>query len=249
MSGLRSLDGRSGIRIFLTSHPEPCPYLPNRTEQKLATHLYPENEADFAELTNRGFRRNHDVAYRPACPTCKACKSIRLCVADFRPNKTQRRLLRRYADLDLSLEEKALNNEHWTLFHDYIKGRHSTGSMAAMTQGDFIAMVTDSPVKTNLLTWREGPGGPLRAACLTDVLPNGLSAVYSYFSLHPTTPSLGTYVILALIELAKRAEMDFVHLGYWVKGSKTMDYKARFHPTQIYEEGIWRDLPKWDAQV
>lgn len=244
MSGIKPFNWRSLERVFLTTPPTPCPYLPHRAEQKLVTRIHPGDSQDYAALSEQGFRRSHDAAYQPSCPTCKACQALRVLAADFKPNKTQRRLQRAYAHLHLSLEGSEALDEHWALFQAYIKGRHAAGSMASMTRADFKSMVGETPIETKLLSWHDGPDGPLLAACLCDVLPSGLSAVYSYFSLRPQTPSLGTFIILALIDLARRADMAHVHLGYWVKGSQTMDYKARFTPAEVCVDGVWRPLSK-----
>lgn len=247
MSGMTPFNWSEIERIFLASRPDACPYLPDRREQKLVTLLSTGDEQGFAALTEQGFRRSHDAAYRPACPTCSACKALRVRAADFRPNKTQRRLKRRYASLRLDIENPIVDTEHWALFKAYVAGRHAGGSMAHMTRQDFARMVADSPINTKLLAWRapgpkEGNDGPLLAACLIDLLPTGVSAVYSYFSLDRAWPSLGTFVILALIELAVKADLAFVHLGYWVPGSATMAYKARFKPAEICIAGVWQAL-------
>lgn len=243
MSGLKPFNWAQVERIFLASRPDVCPYLPGRKEQKLVTLLHQGDHAGFAKLSNKGFRRSHDAAYVPACAGCQACKALRVRVADFRPNKTQRRVLRAHDDLRLTLAKPPLSADHWRLFQAYVQGRHGDGSMASMTSRDFTAMVSDSPVKTELLEWRLDDEGPLIAACLTDFLPDGPSAVYSYFSLDKAYPSLGTFIILALIELAAKAGLPFVHLGYWVEGSAKMDYKANFRPAEICTNGTWQALP------
>ncbi len=245
MSGMKPFNWEAVERIFLTSRPDSCPYLPNLNEQKLVTLIQKGDSEGFAELTNNGFRRSHDAAYQPICPDCQACQPLRVRALDFQPNKTQRRLIRKYDALHLSLEAPVIDHEHWVLFTKYVQGRHGGGSMANMTRQDFAAMVSDTPVKTKLLTWRKGSAeGPLVAACLADLLPDGLSAVYSYFSLNPSYPSLGTFVILSLIATAAKAELPHVHLGYWVKGSKKMAYKAQFSPAEICINGAWQALPK-----
>ena len=186
-------------------------------ERKLVTLLQSDDQAGFEKLAEQGFRRSHDAAYHPACPTCNACKALRIKAAEFRPNKTQRRLKNRYQHLSIQVGENHIDSEHWLLFTRYVQGRHSDGAMAHMTRADFHAMVRDSPVQTRLIEWRDGAEGPLIAACLTDILADGLSAVYSYFSLDPQHSSLGTYIILSLIDLALKADLPHVHLGYWVK--------------------------------
>ena len=244
MSGMKPFNWQQIQRTFLTSRAEICPYLPDHQEQKLVTLLRPGDMDGFADLTSKGFRRSHDAAYQPACPTCDACKPLRVLAQEFQANKTQRRLKRRYQTLSLSAEDGGLDLEHWALFQTYVRGRHGDGSMAHMSRRDFAAMIYHSPIQTQLLAWRQGQEGPLIAACLVDALPNGLSAVYSYFSLNPALPSLGTFIILALIDLAAKAGMAHVHLGYWVKGSAKMAYKAQFSPAEICVKGVWHPLSK-----
>ena len=242
MSGMKPFNWSEVRRIFLTSRAEPCPYLPERQEQKLVTLLRPDDLQGYAHLTARGFRRSHDAAYHPACPACQACQALRVKATAFRPNKTQRRLKNLYKNLHISICDNLIDSEHWLLFTRYVQGRHAGGNMAHMTRADFDAMVRDSPVTTRLIEWREGPEGPLVAACLTDMLPDGPSAVYSYFSLSPDRPSLGTFMILSLIDLAVKAKLPHVHLGYWVKGSPKMDYKAKFQPAEVCIGGQWQPL-------
>ena len=239
MSGMKPFSWAEVERVFLTSRAEPCPYLPDRMEQKLVTMLRQGEPQAYADLAARGFRRSHDAAYHPACAACQACKAFRVKAAEFRPNKTQRRLRNRYQNLHVTICDNVIDSEHWVLFTHYVQGRHGGGNMADMTRADFHAMVRDSPISTRLIEWRDGKDGPLVAACLTDMLPDGPSAVYSYFSLSPQMPSLGTYIVLALIDLAVKADLPHVHLGYWVAGSPKMDYKAKFQPAEVSVGGHW----------
>ncbi len=225
-------------QFFITAEGE-CPYLPGRRERKIFTHLVGLEAAELNDmLTRTGFRRSQNIAYRPACEGCHACTSVRIPVRHFRPDRTQRRIIRRNADLRAELAPARVNLELYHLFRRYITARHGDGSMAEMTIMDFTAMVEESFVDTRLITYRrridteEGPAGELLACCLTDIHDDGLSMVYSFY--HPALPrrSLGSYMILEHIHRASLMGLEHVYLGYWVPGSPKMGYKERFLPQE-----------------
>lgn len=195
-----------------------------------------------------GFRRSQNIAYRPACRGCAACVSTRVRAEDFAPTRSQRRVRKRNADLTRHWLDPEPSEEHFHLFKDYLNARHGDGGMVDMDAYDFSAMVEDSPVRTHLIEYRlpvteaDGGLGPLAAACVTDVLRDGLSLVYSFFDTELATRSLGRYVILDHIALAQELELPFVYLGYWVQGSPKMDYKIEFQPSEILLDGSWTDF-------
>ena len=231
-------------QFFLTG-PRPCPYLPNRSERKLFTTLAgAKAEAQHDDLSAMGFRRSQNIAYRPACRACSACVSTRVRAVDFAPSRSQRRTLRRNNDLSRHWLDPEPSDEHFDLFKAYLSDRHGDGGMVDMDAFDFSAMVEDSPVRTHLIEYRlpsenDGEEGTLAAACVTDVLRDGLSLVYSFFDTRLSSRSLGRYVILDHIALAREAGLPFVYLGYWVKGSPKMDYKIEFQPSEILLDGGW----------
>lgn len=240
---------RDTPQFYLTA-PCPCPYLPGRQERKVFTHLVGERAADLNNLlTHGGFRRSQSIAYRPACEGCRACISVRVIVDDFRPSKNMRRVLSRNSDLTGVMRLCAPTSEQYSVFRAYLDHRHFDGGMADMTVLDYAMMIEDSHVETRIVEYRREDGdgrsrrqaGPLYAAALTDVLSDGLSMVYSFFDPDHADRSLGTYVILDHIARARRMGLPYVYLGYWVNGSKKMDYKGRFLPQQrLMPEGWTR---------
>ncbi|MBM3601077.1 MAG: arginyltransferase [Alphaproteobacteria bacterium] len=229
------------VQIFRTL-PAPCPYLPGRVERRLVVDLSHEDAADrFAELSHAGFRRSHNYAYRPACPGCVSCVAVRVDVAAFRPNRTLRRIANANADLAGRLTPARATGEQFDLFRRYQRARHGEGDMAQMRYGDYRAMVNETPVETGILEYRD-EGGMLRAVCLVDQLPDGPSAVYSFFE--PTMPrrSLGSFIILDLISRARAAGQPHVYLGYWIEGSQKMSYKARFAPLEALGAATWAPM-------
>jgi arginyl-tRNA--protein-N-Asp/Glu arginylyltransferase len=239
---------RDTPQFYLTA-PSPCPYLPGKEERKVFTHLVGERASGLNDLlTHGGFRRSQSIAYRPACETCRACVSVRVLVHDFRPTKSMRRVSERNADLVGEMRALVPTSEQYSVFRAYLDSRHRNGGMADMTVLDYAMMVEDSHVKTRLVEYRRrGPdssingrgAGPLLAVALTDVLSDGLSMVYSFFDPDQAIRSLGTFMIVDHIERAKRMGLRYVYLGYWVRGSAKMDYKARFLPQERLTSDGW----------
>ncbi len=236
---------RDAPQFYLTA-PSPCPYLPGREERKVFTHLIGRRAATLNDtLTQSGFRRSQTIAYRPACENCRACVSVRVKVDEFKPSKGFRRILDANKDLTGQVVRTEPTSEQYSLFRAYLDARHSDGGMADMTMLDYSMMVEDSHVETRLIEYRTPPrrghvDGRLIGVCLTDLLADGLSMVYSYYAPHEGPRSLGTYMILDHIARAKDLGLPHVYLGYWVDGSKKMAYKARFLPQERLGMDGWQ---------
>ena len=232
---------RDGPQFYLTS-PSPCPYLPGREERKVFTHLVGRRAIALNDaLTESGFRRSQTIAYRPACEDCRACVSVRVLVGEFTFTRNMRRVLEANSDLVGAPLAARPTSEQYSLFRGYLDSRHSAGGMADMNVLDYTMMVEDSHVETRLIEYRRrGPDtaingrgiGPLIAVCLTDVLTDGLSMVYSFYDQEHAERSLGTFMILDHIERARRLGLPYLYLGYWVEGSRKMAYKARYLPQE-----------------
>ena len=228
-------------QFYLTA-PSLCPYLPGREERKVFTHLVGERAIALNDaLTQGGFRRSQNIAYRPACETCRACVSVRVVAADFVPRRSLARIKRRNADVIGTEVTPSPSSEQYSLFRRYLDDRHPKGGMADMSVLDYAMMVEDTHVATTMIEYRfRGPDtaitgegdGPVIATALTDVLSDGLSMVYSFFDPAYTDRGLGTFMILDHIQRAKKLGLPYVYLGYWVEGSPKMDYKARFRPQE-----------------
>lgn len=233
---------------FYVTAPQPCPYLADRMERKLFTALqggYAETLND--SLSKQGFRRSQNVLYRPSCADCTACLSARIRVAGFEPTRTQRRTMKRNAHLTRQATSPWATEEQYALFRRYLDARHADGGMADMDIFEFAAMVEETPVRSRVVEYsrppKRGTGkGALAAVCLTDVLDDGLSMVYSFYDPDLERQSLGTHVILDHVELAREAGLPYVYLGYWVPGSPKMGYKARFSALEIFKQGQWQPL-------
>ena len=228
--------------FFYTTSPLPCPYVAGRTERKVVTELAGVSaETLHDRLSRGGFRRSHNIAYAPVCPNCNACVPIRIRARDFLPDRSQKRIERRNADLLVQEMPPRATVEQYELFQTYQHARHGEGDMSTMSFYDYRAMVEDTPIETSMVEFRL-PGGRLVGACLTDRLGDGVSAVYSFFDTALRQRSLGTYAILWLVRRALELGLENVYLGYWVKESRKMGYKAKFNPSEILRGGQWRPL-------
>lgn len=232
---------------FYVTAPQPCPYLPGQSERKLFTALSGEGARALNDaLSKQGFRRSQNVLYRPACSECAACLSARIRVADHRPGRSHRRVLRRNAHLVREATSPWATEDQFALFRRYLDSRHADGGMADMDIFEFAAMIEETPVRTRVVEYAipQGANGRRRlvAVCLTDVLDDGLSLVYSFYEPELASASLGTYMILDHVALARQVGLPYVYLGYWVPGSAKMGYKSNFEALEIYRDGAWRPI-------
>lgn len=236
---------------FYLTVPNRCPYLPNRFERKVFTQLHgrlavPINDA----LTHAGFRRSQNIAYKPACEDCSACVSVRIPIDEFQISKSFRRIVKKNENITAEVVKPLATEEQFSLLKDYLDARHAEGGMASMTILDYAAMVEESSVQTHLVEYRQAvnnsafdnPKGRLIAVCLTDILADGLSMVYSFYDPELIQNSLGSYIILQHINQVKMLDLPYLYLGYWVEGSPKMAYKARFRPLEGLTPNGWQRL-------
>jgi arginine-tRNA-protein transferase len=248
-------------QFYLTA-PQPCAYLEGREERKVFTTLNGSTAVSVNNaLSHKGFRRSQSVIYRPACVGCSACMSIRIPVRAFRPSRAQRRILGRNAGTTRRPCEAWATEAQFALFRRYLNKRHADGGMADMDAFDYASMVDETPVNTMVIEYTEevraedGEGGTrLVAACLSDVLGDGLSMVYSFFDPALSGRSLGGFMILDHIAMAREMGLAYVYLGYWVAGSRKMDYKIGYRPFELCDGASWRrfqcreEVDAWRAQ-
>ena len=215
-----------------------CPYISGRTEQRVAVDIS-ENPSLHDELARAGFRRVENWAYKPVCPQCKACLPWRVDVGGFTPGRNLARINRANSDLTRSVGRIRPTNEQYNLFLKYINGRHRDGQMANMGRDDFISMIENSPIESCVVSYRD-EDNRLVGCVLTDVQDDGLSAVYSFFDPAESARSLGTFMILDLLEVTVSRGAPWLYLGYYVSGSQKMMYKSRFQPAEIFVDGSWQ---------
>lgn len=241
-----SEQARNFPQFYMTA-PSPCPYLQGQIERKVFTHLAGNSATALNDaLSLVGFRRSQNIAYRPACQNCDACISVRVIVGEFSPGKTFRRINRRNGDLVGRKVEAMATAEQYSLFRTYVDARHRDGGMSEMTSFDFVQMIEESQVNSQVIEYRRKipgmppghPGGQLIAAVLIDRLQDGLSMIYSFFE-PDGGRSLGTFMILDILARARKAGLPYVYLGYWIEGSGKMAYKMRFTPQERLVRQNW----------
>lgn len=232
-----NLTGRA--TSFFVTAPLPCPYLVGRTERRLVVELDEHDSSSMHDTLSRiGFRRSHRLVYTPVCHGCQACMAVRTIADQFDPTTSQRRVWRANEDLQACEAPPRATTEQYELFSAYQAVRHHGGDMATMDFYDYQALVEETPVESRLVEFRL-PSGELAACCLVDQMRDGLSAVYSFFDPQLSKRSLGTYMILWLIDRAGKLGLPFVYLGYWIDGSPKMSYKEKFQPLEYFADGNW----------
>lgn len=230
------------VRLFQTL-PHACGYYPGRTAQNLVIDpAAPQLDRLYGAALDHGFRRAGGHLYFPHCPNCHACTPCRIDVANFKPDRSQRRCLKRNDDLIVRECMAGYNSERHALYSRYLRTRHPGGGMDEAEASDFRRFLTAPWSPTVFLELHKGDR--LLAVAVTDVCITGISAVYTFYDPDEHERGLGTFAILQQIELAKRRGIPWVYLGFCIEGHPKMDYKRRFKPLQVRTAEGWVELKR-----
>jgi arginine-tRNA-protein transferase len=226
------------LRLFHTGD-HACGYWPERNARDLVLDPRdPRLPAFYPTALDWGFRRSGDLVYRPHCHGCRACIAVRLPVADFSPDRSQRRCAARNARVESRVVTAERTDEHLALYRRYLQARHAQGGMDDHGGVEFDQFLVGSWSEGRFLELREA--GTLIGVAVTDLVPDALSAVYTFFEPALAGRSLGTLAILRQIEWARREALRHLYLGYWIAGHRKMDYKRRFQPLEAFDGQRWR---------
>jgi arginine-tRNA-protein transferase len=226
------------IQFYLTAHYD-CSYLPGRrARSQVATPTHMIDAHAYSALIRAGFRRSGQFTYRPHCEQCHACVPVRVEVARFVPNRTQRRCLKRNRHLSARFLPLDFKDEHYQLYRSYLGSRHAGGGMDRDGPDQYTQFLLSSNVDSVMVEFRDGE--TLVMVAVVDQIEDGISAVYTFFDPARDRDSLGVYGVLWQIELAKRLELPYLYLGYWIGESPKMAYKQQYPPLEGLIDGRWQ---------
>tara|TARA_B110000037_G_scaffold44610_1_gene54832 strand:+ start:502 stop:1221 length:720 start_codon:yes stop_codon:yes gene_type:complete len=225
---------------FYLSNEEPCSYISNKKEKKIFTIIDdPQNSHQYETLIKHGFRRSHNILYNQVCDKCNLCKSLRINCVNFKPSKSQKRILNKNQNIYKKKLSTKTSLEQFKLFKKYLEFKHQESEMNEMNYRDYKKMLDAPGINTHIYEYYLNQ--ELVACVISDFLDNSVSMVYSFYSKEFLKFSIGKYMILDHFNLAKKIKKKYVYLGYWVEGCEKMDYKSKFNSSEILINNTWKD--------
>ncbi|HFD87220.1 MAG TPA: arginyltransferase [Gammaproteobacteria bacterium] len=228
------------VKLYATP-PQPCSYLPDMLASNtfIDPAFIPSPEA-YQSLIERGFRRSGAHLYKPVCNSCNACLPCRVNPTTFKPDRSQRRCWKKNSDLQVHLNPASFSDEAFSLYAKYLDSRHAEGDMANPDHESFTHFLYADWSNTWFVEFRLNQA--LKCVAVVDRLPNAVSAVYTFFDPDEARRSLGTLAVLWQLNFARIQGLSWVYLGYWIEASRKMQYKSRYRPLQVLENGRWHEL-------
>jgi arginine-tRNA-protein transferase len=191
----------------------------------------------YNDLIQHGFRRSGGYLYRPHCPSCHECVSVRVPLKKQKFSRNELRTIRRNSDLSVTFLKGKFRKAHFDLYKRYINSRHNDGSMANPSKSDYHRFLICDWTDTLFIEFRLNK--QLIAVAVSDILSTGLSAVYTFFDPEYADRSPGHFAILTQIREAKSRDLEYLYLGYWIKDCDKMSYKRRYNPLEGFINDQW----------
>lgn len=232
------MTSRPNFPNLYLSLPHSCSYIPQRLASTLFMDpQYPINPELYGDFNRHGFRRSGDLIYRPHCRDCTACVPVRIPANDFTPTRGQRRVWRKNADVQMTIGEPQFKQEHFELFLRYQEQRHPGSSMGNPNPEKYMRFLVGRQIKTQFVEMKAND--TLLGVAVIDLLPDGVSAVYTFYEPNLPARGLGVFAVLWEIEYTRGLGLPWVYLGYWIKDSPKMAYKMNYQPLEFYQNGRW----------
>ena len=228
------------VPLWLTSE-QACSYLEGKQSQSAVIH--PDFGMDtllYSRLIERGFRRSGNQVYKPYCSGCRACVPTRIPVAAFRPDRKQRRCLRRNVHTQVVIKTAEFNERHFDIYRRYQIARHDKTDENDISREDYLHFLGSDWCDTWFVEFLIE--GRLAAVAVIDILDHALSAVYTFFDPAFNEYSPGVFAVLWQVEEAMRRGLDYVYLGFWVEDCRKMRYKNQYQPLQGLIADQWQDI-------
>lgn len=194
----------------------------------------------YSRLIEQGFRRSGDQVYKPYCAGCEDCVPTRIPVADFLPDRKQKRCSRRNVQTGVTIKPAAFDPRHFDLYQRYQAARHGKGDTVSITPDDYMHFLGSGWCDTWFVEF--SIAGNLAAVAVVDVLDDALSAVYTFFAPEFADYSPGVFAVLWQIEQARKLDLDYVYLGFWIKDCRKMNYKIQYQPLEGLIGQRWQPI-------
>ncbi len=234
------MNDRTKINFF-ASAPEPCSYLENRKSISAFANPYIDMDMQtYNTLIEHGFRRSGGYVYRPHCNNCQECISVRVPTKDYQFSKNEKRLLKKNKDITILCVQDKFKTEHFDLYSRYLASRHDDSSMSNPSKSDYHRFLICDWSETQFIEYRLNK--VLIGVAVTDIVEDGLSALYTFFDPDHDKKSIGHFSILQQIQLAKTRGLSYLYLGYWINNCQKMSYKKRYKPLEAFIDEHWQPI-------
>ena len=227
--------------------PQTCSYLADETASLVYRVTDDMPTRVYAEMISRGWRRHGHHFFKPACPSCRKCRSLRVNVDTFHPTKSQRRIRNRNTDITWRVQPASVSDAHIDIFNRYhadMSERRGWTAHNVDKYDYFEGFLSGKWEFSKEFVYYKNE--KLVAVGMVDILDQCSSSVYFYHDPDYRSDGLGTYSMLCELEYAKAHNIAYHYLGYWIEECQSMAYKSRYGPHELLDEYVDDDeAPSW----